>query len=206
MDILDHEKIFRQAWEDPAATRYELPPVDVNQVLAERYELGRPLVFTRAMLWDMEARKARRPDLFIPNVVATGSAESWGDGDVFVRRSTQRQWLEPDTYGLVLEQTRLDHTNQIVTFIGAAELPGPNGESLRADASQPIFHVEHSVGGTETRPLNLWRIVHLTDAPDSRLIAVFDRIAADPGLPEFVEIYLRDVLGVPVTVQPKQHH
>jgi hypothetical protein len=202
MDILDHEKIFLQAWEDPGATRYELAPVDVNQVLAERYELGRPLVFTRAMLWDMEVRKARRPDLFIPYVVAAGSAASWGDGDVFVRRSTQRQWLDPDTYGLVLEQTRLDHTNQLVTFIGAAELPGPDGETLRADAGQPIFHVQHSVGGTETRPLNLWRIVLLTDAPDSRLIAVFDRIAANPRLPEFVEIYIRDILGIPLAAQP----
>src|SRR5438309_10326799 len=105
MDNLDHEKTFREAWENPAATRYELSPVDVNQVLAERYELGQPLVYTRTMLWDMEVRKARRPDLFIPNVVAAGSAESWGEGDVFVRKSMQRLWLERQTYGLVLEQT-----------------------------------------------------------------------------------------------------
>jgi hypothetical protein len=50
----------------------------------------------------------------------------------------------------VLEQTKLNHDNQIVTFIGAAELPGPNGEPLQATTDQPIFHVEHSVGGTET--------------------------------------------------------
>src|SRR5205823_14000698 len=60
---LDHEMIFRRAWEDPAATRYELPAVDVNQALADRYDLGRPLAFTRTLLWDLEARKARRPDL-----------------------------------------------------------------------------------------------------------------------------------------------
>jgi len=60
---LDHEIIFRRAWEDPAATRYELPAVDVNQALADRYDLGRPLAFTRTLLWDLEARKARRPDL-----------------------------------------------------------------------------------------------------------------------------------------------
>jgi hypothetical protein len=196
MDTLDHEKIFRQAWDDPAATRYELPAVDVNQVLADRYELGEPLVFTRTMLWDMESRKARRPDLYIPYVVEPGSADSWGEGDVFVRKSMQRQWLDPDTYGLVLEQTRLDHTNQIVTFIGAAEHRGRDGEPLRAGTGQPIFHVEHSVGGTENQPLNLWRIVHLTDAPDSRLITTFDRLATIPWLPEFIEIYIRDVLGI----------
>ena len=193
---LDHEMIFRRAWEDPAATRYELPAVDVNQALADRYDLGRPLAFTRTLLWDLEARKARRPDLFIPYVVAPGSAESWGEGDVFVRRSMQRLWLEPDTYWLVLEQTRLDHTNQIVTFIGAAEVPARDGTPLRAGTAQPLFHVEHSVGGAETQPLNRWRIVHLTRAPDRRLIATFDRIAANPWLPEFVEIYIRDVLGI----------
>jgi len=204
MDTVDHEKIFRRAWDDPGATRYELPPMDVNQVLADRYELGRSLVFTRTMLWDNEVRKARRPDLFIPYVVAAGSAESWGEGDVFVRRSMQRQWLEPDTYGLVLEQTRLDHANQIVTFIGVAEHPGSDGEVLRAGSGQPIFHVEHSVGGTETQPVNLWRVVHLTDVPDGRLVAVFDRIAANPWLPEYVEIYLRDVLGIALTRRADQ--
>jgi len=199
MDNLDHEKIFRQAWEDEAATRYELQGLDVNQVLADRYELGEPLVFTRTMLWDMEMRKARRPDLYIPYVVAAGSAASWGEGDVFVRKSMQRLWLAPDSYGLILEQTRLNHTSQVVTFIGAAELPGPDGELLRATTGQPIFHVEHAVGGTETQPLNLWRIVHVTDEPDSRIVAVFDRIAANPWLPEFIEIYIRDVLGIPLT-------
>ncbi|WP_132113590.1 hypothetical protein [Actinocrispum wychmicini] len=192
-------KTFLEAWDNPAATRYELPAIDVNEVLAERYQLGKPLVFTRTMLWDLEVRKARRPDLFIPFVVASGSAESWGEGDIFVRKSMQRLWTQPDTYGLVLEQTQLDHANQIVTFIGATELAGSDGEPLRADSRQPVFHVQHSVGGTENQPLNLWRIVHLTDAPDSGIIAVFDRIAAAPWLPEFIEIYVRDVLGISVT-------
>src|SRR5947209_19801343 len=58
---LDHEMIFRRAWEDPAATRYELPAVDVNQALADRYDLGRPLAFTRTLLWDLEARKPAAP-------------------------------------------------------------------------------------------------------------------------------------------------
>jgi hypothetical protein len=199
MTVLEHAEVFRAAWNDPTATRFELIPLDVNQVLADRYVLGEPLVFTRAMLWDLEVRKARRPDVFIPYVVAAGSAAAWGDEDVFVRRSMQRLWLEPETYGLVLEQTRLDHRSQIVTFIGAADHPGPGGELLRATTDQPIFHVQHSVGGTETRPLNLWRIVHRTTAPDVRLVAAFARIDADPWLPEHLEIYVRDVLGIALT-------
>lgn len=198
--MLDHVKIFREAWDEPNATRYELPPIDVNEVLAARYELGRPLEFTRTMLWDMETRKARRPDLFIPYVVAAGSAASWDTGeDTIDRKSSQRLWLDRETYGLVLEHALLDHDNQIVTFIGDAELRGPDGTLLTATTAQPIFHVEHSVGGTESQPLNLWRIVHLTDAPDSRLTAVFDRLATIPWLPEFVEIYIRDVLGIAIT-------
>lgn len=199
MTVLEHEKAFREAWKDPTATRYELTPLDVNKVLADSYLLGEPLVFTRAMLWDMEARKARHPDVFIPYVVSAGSAAAWGDEDVFVRKSMQRLWLDPETYGLVLEQTKLDHGNQIVTFIGAAEHPGPDGELLRATTDQPIFHVEHSVGGTETQPLNLWRIVHRTTAPDARLVAAFARIDANPWLPEYIEIYVRDVLGIALT-------
>jgi hypothetical protein len=199
MTVLEHEEVFRAAWEDPAATRYELTPLDVSEVLATRYVLGEPLVFTRTMLWDLETRKARHPDVFIPSVVAAGSAAAWGDENVFVRRSRQRLWLDPETFGWVLEQTRLDHGEQAVTFIGTAEHPGPDGELLRATTDQPIFHVEHSVGGTETRPLNLWRIVHRTTTPDTRLVAAFTRIDADPWLPEHLEIYVRDVLGIALT-------
>src|SRR5690349_21166871 len=152
------------------------------------------------MLWDMETRKARRPDLFIPTVVAAGSAASWDTGeDTVDRRSEQRLWLDRDTYGLVLEHAHLDHRGQIVTFIGATELRGPDGALLTATTAQPIFHVEHSVGGTERRPLNLWRVVHLTDTPDDRISAVFDRMAANPWLPEHTEIYIRDVLGISLT-------
>lgn len=195
MSTLDHEKAFEQAWDDPANTRYELPPVDVNQVLAERYELGEPLVVTRAMVWDMEVRKARHPDVFIPYVVTEGSADAWGGDGTFVRRSRQRLWLTPAEYGLVLEQTYLNHAEQKVTFIGAAEHPGRDGELLRAGTGQPIFHVEHSVAGEEDRPLNNWRIVHLTEAPDDKLLEVFGGIAGNPWLPEYIEIYIRDVLG-----------
>ena len=64
-----------------------------------------------------------------------------------------------------------------------------------AGTGQPIFHVEHSVGGTEADPLNLWRIVNLTEEPAPALVAAFDELANDRYLRVFVEVYLREVLG-----------
>jgi hypothetical protein len=147
-------------------------------VLAARYTTGTPLAFTRSMLWDMEARKAAHPGTYLPYVVQAGSDRSWnrhhGDGGEYLDRcSIQRQWLRPDQYQLVLERAFLNHGEQKVTFLGVPELPGPDGTLLHAGARQPLFHVEHAVGGTEARPLNRWRIVHLTQAVDHRLTAVF---------------------------------
>lgn len=199
---IDHEETFERAWADPSNTRIELPPVDVNQVLANRYRMDEPVTFTRDMLWDVEVRKAWRPDRYIPSVVGEGSARTWGgrsDGtgnDVCVRASQQRLWLEPTEFGLVLERCHLDFEEQKATFIGAKELRTPDGEVLRAGRGQPLFHVEHSVGGEDERPLNEWRVVHLTDGPEDELEERFEQKAESPWLPEFVEIYIRDDLGV----------
>ena len=174
-------------------------------MLAEHYRTSEPLTFTRTMLWDMETRKAWRPDRYIPSVVTEGSAHTWGsrsavDGtESFVRSSQQRLWLEPDEYGLVLEQVYLNPTQQKVTFIGAAELPDRDSNLLRAGRRQPLFHVEHSVGGDESRPLNRWRIVHLTDRPEHRLVERFTLMANDVWLPEFIEIYIRNDLNINLT-------
>jgi hypothetical protein len=73
---------------------------------------------------------------------------------------------------------------------------------IRAGTGQPRFHVEHAVGGTESQPLNRWRIVHLTDARDQRLITVFERMVASPWLAEHTEIYIRDTLGIQLTRKP----
>jgi len=202
---LNHEGEFQRAWADHSNTRFELPPVDVNRVLAEHYRTSELLTFTRTMLWDMEVRKAWRPDRYIPSVVREGSAHTWdrhsaADGtESFVRSSQQRHWLEPAEYGLVLEQVCLNPTQQKVTFIGAAELPDRDRNLLRAGARQPLFHVEHSVGGDETRPLNGWHIVHLTDRPDHRLVERFTLMANDVWLPEFIEIYIRSDLNIKLT-------
>ena len=60
----------------------------------------------------------------------------------------------------------------------------------------PLFHVEHAVGGTEDTPENLWRIVHLTEAEDAKLVEHFTRMGESPWLPEFIEIYIRGDLHV----------
>ncbi len=202
---LNHEGEFQRAWADPSNTPFELPPVDVNRVLAEHYRTGEMLTFTRTMLWDMEVRKAWRPDHYIPSVVWEGSAHTWGRRSAadaiesFIRSSQQCLWLEPAVYGLVLEQVCLNPTQQKVTFIGAAEIPDLDSNLLRAGARQPLFHVEHSVGGDESRPLNRWRIVHLTDRPEHRLVERFTLIANDVWLPEFIEIYIRSDLNIKLT-------
>lgn len=201
----NHDGEFQRAWADLSNTRFELPPADVNRVLAEHYRTSEPLTFTRTMLWDMEVRKAWRPDRYIPSVVREGSAHAWGqrsaaDGtESFVRSSQQRLWLESSEYGLVLEQVCLNPTLQKVTFIGTAEVPDRDGNLLHAGAGQPLFHVVHSVGGNESRPLNEWRIVHLTERPDPKLVERFTHMASDVRLPEFVEIYIRNDLNIELT-------
>jgi len=202
---LNHEGEFERAWSDPSNTRFELPPVDVNRMLAEHYFMSEPLTFTRTMLWDVEVRKSWGPDRYIPSVVQEGSARTWGrrsapDGtESFVRSSQQRLWLEPAEYGLVLEQVYLDPSQQKVTFVGAAELPDRDGNNFRAGVQQPLFHVEHSVDDDESRPQNKWRIVHLTDKPDSGLVERFTGMANDVWLPEFIEIYIRIDLNIKLT-------
>ncbi len=205
MNLLNHEAEFERAWAESGNTRFELPPVDVNRVLAEHYRTSEPLTFTRTMLWDMEVRKAKRPDRYIPSVVREGSAHAWGrssaaDGkESFIRSSQQRLWLEPTEYGLVLEQVCLNPAQQKDSFIGTAELPDRDSNLLHAGAGQPLFHVEHSVDGDELQPLNRWRIVHLTNRLERRLVEWFTLMANDVWLPEFIEIYIRSDLDIKLT-------
>ena len=201
---LNHEEEFERAWVHPSNTRVELPPVDINLVLSEHYRTSKPLTFTRAMLWDMEVKKAFRPDLYIPSVVSEGSARNWrrraaADGaKTFVRCSLQRLWLEPSERGLVLEQVFLNQAKASATFIGSAKLLDEDGNLLRAGEGQPLFHVEHSVSGDESRPLNLWRIVFLTERPVKKLIERFT-LSKDVWLREFVEVYIRRDLRIELT-------
>ena len=201
---LNHEEEFERAWTDPPNTRIELVPVDINRVLARYYRTNEPLRFTRTMLWDMEVKKAFRPDLYIPSVVSEGSSRYWGrqaaagGTESFLRCSHQRLRLNPSERGLVLEQVLLNPARQSATFIGTAQLLDSDGNLLRAGRGQPIFHVEHSVDGGEFQPLNRWRIVYLTDRPEQKLIERFV-LATEVWLREFVEIYIRRDLKIGLT-------
>jgi hypothetical protein len=166
-------------------------------VLRERYELSERLTFTRTMLWDLEQRKAAAPGVYIPSVVENGSDRSWARAssgpriERLERCSKQRLWLRPDHYGTVVERAELDHRRQTVTFTGEATITDPDNRILHASTQQPRFHVEHAVGGTEQAPLNLWRIVHLTETEQPQLVDRFTRMWDSPWLPEFIEIYIR---------------
>ncbi|HEX3779449.1 MAG TPA: hypothetical protein VHX38_07255 [Pseudonocardiaceae bacterium] len=200
VENLDHEAVLEAAWADGGNTAITLPSVDVNAVLLARYDLDREFAFTKRTLWDMEVRKAAEPDFYIPTVVEPHSAEKFpsvwhGRFEDFTRVSEQRLWLDKDTYGTVIEHVRLDHDNQRAFFIGALDLTTPDGRSITAGTGQPIFHVEHSVAGTEDAPLNLWRIVLLTDRPDPALVTAFGQAERDGYLRVFVEVYLRETVG-----------
>src|SRR5438093_10789756 len=88
------EREYNEAWSAPSSTRFELPPVDVNKILKERYRVSPDRTLTRAMIWDLEAKKAWDPLTYIPYVVS--QARSWGrttlrDGSArFFRSSMQR--------------------------------------------------------------------------------------------------------------------
>jgi hypothetical protein len=200
---IDHQQAFREAWEDSKHTRFDMPPVDINQRLSDHYTTDRPVTFTREMLWDAEVRKAWRPDIYVPTEFS--EAETWGahqqsdETECFFRSTLQLLWLVRTEYGRVLEQVHLDHPNQKVTFIGSAQLEGPDGEVVRAGQRQPLFYVEHSVAGDQEQPLSMWRTVHITDAPDERVIEAFTQFSKSPWLDEFVETYLQKDLGVRLT-------
>jgi hypothetical protein len=189
---------FEAAWKDPRTTSVELPPVDVNRVLAEQYQVDPPTRMTRTQVWDMEVKKAWDPLTYIPYVVSEGG--SWAavdipDGRRHLRSSVQKAWLNDDR-GRVLEDVFTDFAARRVIFLGRGRMTGPHGETLLADPYQPLFHVEHGVGGTEDEPVNQWRIVVLTESTDPRYAAEFAKATAAGGLPGFLEIYLARDLGV----------
>lgn len=200
----NHEEIFAAAWNLDGHTSIEFDPLDVNQVLHDEYDDIGGLALTRTQLWEMEVKKAARPDLFIPGVIRAGTARSWGrrelkNGDeVFIRVSEQRLWLQPDSYGTIIEACYLNHSSQQVTFIGLPEVEDDEGRAITASPKQPLFHVAHGVSGTEQAPLNTWRIVHLTSDENSALSERFALMSQTSSLPEYVERYIEDILKRPL--------
>jgi hypothetical protein len=202
MDVagLDHGAELERAWAAEGTTTAELPPVAVNRVIREHYEVRPEAAFTATSLWDMEVRKAKSPDKYLPNVVKPGSLQRFpsvrrGQFEDFTRISEQRLWLDQASFGVVIEHVRLDHHNRCAFFIGAERYRTPDGRTVEAGTGQPIFHVEHGVAGAEEEPLNLWRIVHLTKRHDPALAACFEEMGGGPYLRDFNEVYLREDLN-----------
>jgi hypothetical protein len=200
VNMNDAEEEFEQAWNNPAYTQIKLEDVNINKTLAKYYETSIPVNFTRQMLWDMETKKAWDPKTYIPYVVIDG--KSWGrktleNGDeVLVRSSQQKQWLNGDVYEEVFEKVYLNHKDQIATFLGTQILKDSSGEYLYLKNHQPLFHVQHSVEGEESNPINVWRIVHLTEGKDQKLIEHFKKFKGPTMLPGFVEIYIENDLQI----------
>jgi hypothetical protein len=188
------EREYDEAWDAPNHTRFELPPVNVNQVLRDRYRMSPSQPLTRRMIWDMERKKAWDPLSYIPYVVSEG--RSWDrrtlrDGTRrFNRASMQRGWIS-DEIGQVLEDVFVSDAKQVIYFIGRLKMLAESGEELTASAFQPLFHVRHAVGGMDDEPLNLWSIVLLTSAPDGRYLRPFEDMVRAGWLPGFVEIYIK---------------
>ena len=93
------EREYNEAWSALSSTRFELPPVDVNKVLRERYRVSPEQTLTRAMIWDMETKKAWDPLTYIPYVVSL--ARSWG-------RTTLRDGSQGEGGGHLLRVGALD--------------------------------------------------------------------------------------------------
>ena len=198
-NIAEAESEFEKCWKNPSYTPIELDDVDINHALLH-YSTSKPVQFTRKMLWDMETKKAWDPGKYIPYVVLDGSAQSWGKhaspaADIFVRSSQQKQWLNPNIYEDVFEEVYVDHRKQLVTFLGVTTLPERSKQII---PKQPLFHVQHAVGGTEMHPLNEWRIVHLTKKRDFPLIEKFKGFNDPTTLPGFVEMYIKKDLGIAI--------
>jgi hypothetical protein len=198
----DAEKEFEKCWHNPKYTAIQVDDVDVNHTLSF-YKLEKPLHFTKAMLWDMEKKKAWNPANYITSVIKAGSAKSWNKhpcpetgGELFVRCSAQKIWLDPAVYEDVFEEVYVNEQNKIVTFLGVKVLPGKNEEIHPA---QPLFHVQHGAAGTEDRPLNTWRIVHLTKEPNHDLIHFFKKMNDPTTLPSFIEAYIKNDLNILIT-------
>lgn len=192
---------FERAWRNPQHTVVELEPLDVNTMLPQYYNPSEPVRLTRTLLWDADEKKAWDPHSYIPHVVREG--QSWGrttltEGDErFLRASQQRAWTG-DAFGQVLEEVYLSPREYKVVFLGRAEMLSDDGRTLRAGGHQPLFHVEHAVGGTDARPLNLWRIVHLTPEKDDAL-AQQQATAFAEVWRQFIAISVERELGIKLT-------
>jgi len=194
--------LFEKDWEAQNHTQFAIESTDPNTILGTYYATNKPIQLTKEMLWDMDKKKAWDPLSYIPHVVSEGY--SWGkteleNGDVsFMRWSMQKQW-KTGTPGMVIERVTLLNKEQRAIFIGLASVTDDLGRVIEASKEQPLFHVEHGVGGTEeNQPTNTWRIVHLTDQKDPKIMQRFISLSRPDTLPLYVQNYIEKDLEVQI--------
>lgn len=201
---LNHPEIIEAAFADPKNTAVAFPNVDVNKIIAERYDVDEPFTYTHSQLWDMETKKARNPAKYLRPILRPGSLKVFGEKregsiETFTRVTDQRMFTNFDEFTTVIEQVRIDYDDHRIWFVGIPEIEGPDGEKIVAGKKQPTFHVVHGAVGSEEKPFNTWRIVFLTDGVDEKHKATFEELAKRPFLAMYNEIYVREDLGRTLT-------
>ncbi|KAF4465130.1 hypothetical protein FALBO_8027 [Fusarium albosuccineum] len=196
---MSYAEAFEAAFADPKNTAIFTPDADVNAIIKASYNIEEPFIYTKTQLWDMEVKKAHFPDKYIRHVVRPGSLHTFnhtkeGHFEYFIRVTDQRKWKDPAEYATIIERVCLDHANQKAYFLGIEEVGLPDGRKMTSGKKQPLFHVEHCAVGNEERPINTWRIVHLTDGRDDSLVAALKDLGRDPFLRLFNEVYIREDL------------
>ena len=140
------------------------------------------------------AKKFLDPRTYIPQAVLEN--RSWGrkaledGGECFLRANRQRAWKAEGVSGQVLEEIYLSPKDHCALGLGRAKFLGEDGAPLEAGGHQPLFHVEHSVGGKNTPPLNLLRGC-LTTGPLPRVADHAASAVAGPWNENFANEYGR---------------
>lgn len=195
-----YEEIVEAAFADKNNTAIALPNSKVNEIIRKSYDTDEPFTYTRTQLWDMEDKKAHHPDKYLGYIIRPGSLKIFderreGNVEYFTRVTDQRRWKDFAEFTTVIERVCVDHDTRRAFFLGTGTAETPTGEKIVAGDKQALFHVEHSVVGSEDEPENVWRIVHLTDSPDAELLEFFKKMGESPYLREFNEVYIREDLG-----------
>lgn len=201
---LNHPEIIAAATADPSNTPITYPDDHVNQTIAKHYTVDEPFTYTHAQLWDMEVKKARNPAKYLRPIIRPGSLKVFdvqvdGDIETFTRVSDQRRFQNPEEFGTVIEQVRIDHAQHRVFFVGVPEVTGPDGEKIVAGKNQPIFHVTHGAVGDDNEPADTWAVVFLTEERDEALRETLENMGKSPFLSVYNEIYIREDLGRTLT-------
>ncbi|ALG08764.1 hypothetical protein [Kibdelosporangium phytohabitans] len=199
----DYAAEFHREWTAAENTPVEFPPLDVNALVKRHHRVGGDLVVTKSMVWDMLVRKAYAPETYAPGRVRAGSVRTYSTEEPdFVLMSDQRLWIDESRYTQVIQRVYVDQDRHAVFHLGTAHLTTPDGAYEWAGIEQPLYHLEYVVTGTELRPVLRRRVVHLTDAYDSRMSWHFARLVREQSLIEMVEIYLRLQWGIELGLQP----